>query len=88
MKHFAGRIYLLVLMISILLFGCKKSVEEKETILKGTATILVDETLEPVVEDEITIFQNQYKATILLESRSEKSDASISQRYIAYCYFV
>jgi phosphate transport system substrate-binding protein len=50
----------------------KKSVEEKETILKGTATILVDETLEPVVEDEITIFQNQYKATILLESRSEK----------------
>jgi phosphate transport system substrate-binding protein len=28
--------------------------------------------LEPVVEDEITIFQNQYKATILLESRSEK----------------
>jgi phosphate transport system substrate-binding protein len=59
MKHFAGRTYLLVLMISILLFGCKKSVEEKETILKGTATILVDETLEPVVEDEITIFQNQ-----------------------------
>jgi phosphate transport system substrate-binding protein len=47
MKHFAGRTYLLVLMISILLFGCKKSVEEKETILKGTATILVDETLEP-----------------------------------------
>jgi phosphate transport system substrate-binding protein len=41
MKHFAGH-YLLVLMISILLFGCKKSVEEKETILKGTATILVD----------------------------------------------
>jgi phosphate transport system substrate-binding protein len=34
----------------------KKSVEEKETILKGTATILVDETLEPV-EDEITIFR-------------------------------
>jgi phosphate transport system substrate-binding protein len=72
MKNFAGRIYLLVLMISILSIGCKKSVEEKETILKGTATILVDETLKPVMEDEITIFQNQYKATILLESRSEK----------------
>jgi phosphate transport system substrate-binding protein len=78
MKHFAGRTYLLVLMISILLFGCKKSVEEKETILKGTATILVDETLEPVVEDEITIFQNQYKATILLESRSS-SDKDTSR---------
>jgi phosphate transport system substrate-binding protein len=59
MKHFAGT-YLLVLMISILLFGCKKSVE-KETILKGTATILVDETLEPVVEDEITIFRTNIK---------------------------
>jgi phosphate transport system substrate-binding protein len=47
-------------MISILLFGCKKSVE-KETILKGTATILVDETLEPVVEDEITIFRTNIK---------------------------
>jgi phosphate transport system substrate-binding protein len=39
----------------------KKSVEEKETILKGTATILVDETLEPVVEDEITIFRTNTK---------------------------
>jgi phosphate transport system substrate-binding protein len=46
-------------MISILLFGCKKSVE-KETILKGTATILVDETLEPVVE-MITIFRTNIK---------------------------
>jgi phosphate transport system substrate-binding protein len=72
MKKLAGRTHLLVLIISILLLGCKKAVEQKETILKGTATILVDETLEPVVEDEITIFQNQYKATILLESRSEK----------------
>jgi hypothetical protein len=63
----------------------KKSVE-KETILKGTATILVDETLEPVVEDYH--FQNQYKATILLGRGLKRSDASISQRYIAYCYFV
>jgi phosphate transport system substrate-binding protein len=66
----------------------KKSVEEKETILKGTATILVDETLEPVVEDEITIFRNQYKATILLGLGLKRSDASVSQRYISYCYFV
>jgi phosphate transport system substrate-binding protein len=49
----------------------KKSVEEKETILKGTATILVDETLEPVVEDEITIFSEPIKPRSI-ESRSEK----------------
>jgi hypothetical protein len=40
---------------------------------------LVDETLEPVVEDEITIFQNQYKATILLSLGLKRSDASISK---------
>jgi hypothetical protein len=37
----------------------KKSVEEKETILKGTAKSSLMKRLEPVVEDEITIFQNQ-----------------------------
>jgi phosphate transport system substrate-binding protein len=58
-------------MISILLLAVKKSVEEKETILKGTATILVDETLEPVVEDEITIFSEPIKPRSI-ESRSEK----------------
>jgi phosphate transport system substrate-binding protein len=72
MKNFAGRIFVLALIVFGVLVGCKKAEVEKETILKGTATILVDETLEPVMEDEITIFQNQYKATILLESRSEK----------------
>jgi hypothetical protein len=61
----------------------KKSVEEKETILKGTQP--VDETLEPVVED--FIFQNQYKATILLSLGLKRSDASVSKIHL-YCYFV
>ena len=73
MKNFGIRpYYALVLFVLVLFFGCKKSEGEKETILKGTATILVDETLKPLLEDEIAIFQNGYNAKILMEVRSEK----------------
>lgn len=72
MKNFTRRPYVLFLFIFLLFFGCKKSEGEKETILKGTATILVDETLKPLLEDEIAIFQNGYNAKILMEVRSEK----------------
>lgn len=72
MKNFGRRPYVLVLFISLIFFGCKKSEGEKESILKGTATILVDETLKPLLEDEIAIFQNGYNAKILMEVRSEK----------------
>jgi phosphate transport system substrate-binding protein len=56
----------------VLFFGCKKSEDDKETILKGTTTILVDETLQPLMEDQIAVFQGSYKAEIVLQSRSEK----------------
>jgi phosphate transport system substrate-binding protein len=48
MKHFC-RAYLSIGFNDFnLVFGCKNQLREKETIFKGTATILVDETLEPV----------------------------------------
>lgn len=72
MINFGRQLYIVVLLVSVLFFGCKKSEEEKETILKGTTTILVDETLQPVMEDQIAVFQGRYKAEIILESRSEK----------------
>jgi phosphate transport system substrate-binding protein len=37
-------------------YYCKKSVRKSEIILKGTATILVDETLEPVMDDQVAVF--------------------------------
>ena len=64
--------FALILCFSIFFFNCKKSENDKETILKGTATILVDETIKPIIEDQIAVFEGQYKATVLLESRSEK----------------
>lgn len=44
---------------------------DKETILKGTTTILVDETLKPIMEDQIAVFQSNYKAKITLQAKSE-----------------
>ena len=43
----------------------------KESILKGSTTILVDETLTPIVEDQVAVFESNYQAKIKLVSKSE-----------------
>lgn len=64
----------------MLLFSClffincnqkDKTNANKETILKGTTTIFVDETVTPIVEDEIMVFESKYDAHINLVSKSE-----------------
>jgi len=57
-----------------LLVSCKQSEANanKETILKGKTTLLVDETVKPLIEDQIAVFESTYKATIVLEPKSEK----------------
>ena len=48
------------LLIGLLfVFSCQKKNENKETMLKGKATIYVDESLMPIVEDEVAVFENQ-----------------------------
>lgn len=42
-----------------------------ESILKGTATVYVDETLTPIIEDQIEVFESKYDANIILKSQSE-----------------
>lgn len=49
----------------------EKKNTNKESILKGTTTILVDETLMPIMEDQVTIFENNYPAKIKIVSKSE-----------------
>ncbi|MGM8361416.1 PstS family phosphate ABC transporter substrate-binding protein [Flavobacterium sp. ARAG 55.4] len=69
-----------LLWLGLLFFGivffisCKQSnsQKDKESILKGTITILVDETVKPLVEDQIAVFESTYKAKIILEAKSEK----------------
>ena len=64
----------LLLFLCICLVTCNKSDQSKnskETILKGVATIFVDETLTPIVEDQVAIFESKYNAKIEIISKSE-----------------
>jgi phosphate transport system substrate-binding protein len=67
-----NKVFYIVLFISIV--SCNKkegSKEQKETILEGTTTVLVDETLTPIVEDQIQIFESKYNAKVNIDSKSE-----------------
>lgn len=37
--------------------------KDKQSILTGTVTILVDETFEPIIEDQAAVFESSYKAS-------------------------
>jgi phosphate transport system substrate-binding protein len=66
--------YLLFFFSCLLFAGCNKKDKEgtnTETILKGSTTIYVDETVVPIVEDEIMVFESKYDAKIKLVSKSE-----------------
>lgn len=66
--------YFVFLFVGILFVMCnqkdKKNINE-ESILKGSATILVDETLTPIIEDQIEVFENKYDAKFTIKSLSE-----------------
>ena len=55
----------------ILLYACNGN-KNKETILTGSTSILVDETLLPIIEDQVAVFENQYSAKVKLIPQSEK----------------
>jgi phosphate transport system substrate-binding protein len=43
----------------------------KESILQGSATVFVDETLMPIIDDQVTVFESKYDAKIKIISKSE-----------------
>tara|TARA_R110000868_G_scaffold22864_3_gene93236 strand:+ start:610 stop:1503 length:894 start_codon:yes stop_codon:yes gene_type:complete len=57
----------------VLVNSCKNSNKDdgKETIIKGKTTILVDETFQPLIEDQVAVFQSKYKAEITIQGKSE-----------------
>ncbi len=65
------KISAILLLISILFYCNKKADNNEETILKGNTKILVDETLTPIVEDQVQVFESEYKAKISPVSKSE-----------------
>ena len=58
--------------VLFLAISCNKSADAtQETILKGNATLLVDATIMPVMEDQVQIFESRYEATIKMNAQSE-----------------
>ena len=60
------KIKLLGVLIIVITFvscelGTKLTKDTKETVVTGTTTILVDESIFPIVEDVVAVFENEYK---------------------------
>lgn len=65
-----------ILLVIVAFISCEKGAkltkDSKETVVTGTTSILVDETIFPIVEDVVAVFENEYKnAKINLISKSE-----------------
>ncbi|SCY91828.1 PstS family phosphate ABC transporter substrate-binding protein [Flavobacterium caeni] len=68
---FISRIFPFVLLALFIITCNQKRDGEKETILEGNMTLLVDESLLPIVEEQVEVFESQYNAKITLEPKSE-----------------
>lgn len=63
-----------VIILAVVLSCGKKDSKEGNTdsIISGTTSILVDESLMPIAEDQVSVFESQYDAKIKLLPKSEK----------------
>jgi phosphate transport system substrate-binding protein len=79
--------YLKILFFAILVVAlaaqCNEKGPDKETILEGKATIVTDETLAPIVEDQIAVFESAYNAKIKLISKSEAETVNALLKNVA-----
>lgn len=61
-----------LLLTLLFVFSCQKNKEDKlDSIIEGKATIYVDESILPIVEDQEAVFETQYQAKLNLVSQSE-----------------
>lgn len=61
--------------VLMIVFSCTKkdpNAPKSDTIVEGKTTIVVDETLLPIIEDQLAVFENSYKVKITLLPQSEK----------------
>jgi phosphate transport system substrate-binding protein len=75
MKKQLKYLFVFTIAITAVVFSCKKkdtNLLGNDTILEGKASVLVDETLMPIVEDQLAVFENTYNAKITLVPQSEK----------------
>ena len=65
LKTFSG----LLLVVVLLVLACQD--KNKETIIKGKASLFVDESIFPIVEDQQAVFETEYDAKLKLITKSE-----------------
>lgn len=63
--------YLLLASFIIVSCNSKENKNMNQTMIDGETTMLVDETVQPIAEDLVEIFESRYGATINIESKSE-----------------
>jgi phosphate transport system substrate-binding protein len=66
--------------VGILFVMCNQKEQintNKDSILKGSMTVFVDETLTPIIDDQVAVFESNYDAKIKIISKSE-SEAIVS----------
>lgn len=73
-KYSFLRITVLAVVVFVFFMACKdesKGKNGKQTIIEGNAAVFVDETVFSIMEDEVLVFENQYRAKINLVSQPE-----------------
>ncbi|MBC7846573.1 MAG: substrate-binding domain-containing protein [Flavobacterium sp.] len=70
-KIIKGFVLVFVCLLFVMCNQKEQKNENKESILKGSVTVLVDETLLPIMEDQVAVFESSYDAKIKLVSLSE-----------------
>jgi phosphate transport system substrate-binding protein len=73
LKHSIFKFAALMGLLFLVVLSCRREQKdnEKETILEGTAIVLTDESILPIVEDQQAVFESQYKAKIKLIGKPE-----------------
>ena len=74
MKSSFFKILVFIGIISVVIYACKEKDNNgklEETVLQGNATIYLDQTLQPIVEDQASVFESQYNAKLNLVNKSE-----------------
>jgi phosphate transport system substrate-binding protein len=71
MKKYSVVLFIAFFAVTAFIISCNNS-NNQETILKGKVAILVDESIQPIVEDVQAVFESKYDATLTLLPNSEK----------------
>jgi phosphate transport system substrate-binding protein len=46
--------------------------------IKGKTTILVDDSFQPLIEDQVAVFESKYKADITVQGKSKRINTILS----------